>query len=155
MMAVMAILKIPLDMTTIMIFSIALGIVVDDTLHFIHGYSRCCAEGQNTPDAIYNTLHTTGRAMVITTCLLVIAFGANVVSELSNVYRFGLLISMVAILALVSDFVVAPALLTLTRRAPKTAASRKDTGACQWRDNCMPQTALSATETETRALAAD
>jgi len=116
MLSIMAILDIPLDQTSMMIFTIAIGIVVDDTLHFIYQYKKYSEQGYSNQLAIRHTLNTTGRAIFITSCLLFIAFFANSVATLSNVVCFGLLISFVAIAALLADFFVAPALMTVIRR---------------------------------------
>ncbi|NRB38050.1 MAG: MMPL family transporter [Pseudomonadales bacterium] len=116
MLSVMAVFDIPLDSTSIMIFSIAIGIVVDDTLHFIYQYTRYSKEGQSNLQAIENTLLTTGRAIWVTSCILFVAFFVNISATLENVSRFGLLIALVVVLALLADLLLAPALMTVIRR---------------------------------------
>lgn len=109
----MQLLQIPLDMFTILVASIAIGIVVDDTVHFMyhckHNYQRC----GDMPQAIHYALDTSGRAMLTTSTILSIGFAMLMWSDLTNLFNFGMLISITVILALVGDFLLAPALMML------------------------------------------
>ena len=60
----------PIDMMTILIGSIALGLVVDDTIHFMYGYQRNRREGNSTRESIRHVLKNTGVAMMITSVVL-------------------------------------------------------------------------------------
>ncbi len=116
----------PLDMTTIMIGSIAIGMVVDDTLHFMYSVRRYLAKHDDPRRAVRETFQSSGRAMLYTSLILCSAFGANMFATLSNVSRFGFFLALTVALALMSDFLVSPALVMLfAKRAPAEARGRE------------------------------
>jgi predicted RND superfamily exporter protein len=110
---IMGILDIPLDMATILIGSLVLGLVVDDTIHFLHHFRRAFEETSSVEKAVKETLTTTGRALVITSLVLCGGFFIYTTSYLANNIRFGLLTGCAVIFALAADFFLVPALLTL------------------------------------------
>ena len=103
----------PLDMFTMMIGSIAIGLAVDDTIHFFHNFRRYYHETGDVRDAVRHTLLTTGRAMLVTTAVLSIGFFIFMLASMSNIFNFGILTGMAIILALIADFLLAPAMMTL------------------------------------------
>ncbi len=110
---IMGLADIPLDMATILIGSIVLGLVVDDTIHFLHHFRKAYDETGNVYAAVRDTLHTTGRAMVITSLVLSGGFFIYTASFLMSNIRFGWLAGCAVLFALVADFFMVPALLTL------------------------------------------
>ncbi|MCH8844357.1 MAG: MMPL family transporter [SAR324 cluster bacterium] len=113
---VMGFAGIRLDVFNLLIGSIALGIAVDDTIHFFHNFRKYYAEFGNAADATRQTLLTTGRAMIFTTLVLVTGFFLFTLATLNNIIYFGLLTGLTLIFALASDFFLAPALLTLVTK---------------------------------------
>ena len=112
---VMAAVGIHLDVGTVMIGSVALGIVVDDTVHFLVRLRRQADAGRDLDDAIASTISGGGRAIVTTSLTLAAGFGILMLgSFLANVY-FGLITSLIIVLAMVADLVVLPAALRLIR----------------------------------------
>jgi predicted RND superfamily exporter protein len=102
---------IPIDLNNILIGSIAIGIAVDDTIHLMHHYRSSRLDGNGTEAAImYAFLHS-GRAMVLTTVILVFGFMVFSAAEMVNIQRFGMLIALTLVLALFADLIFAPALL--------------------------------------------
>lgn len=116
-MGLMFLLDIPLDMFTILVASIAIGIAVDDTVHFMyhckHNYQRC----GDMPMSIFGALDTSGRAMLTTSAILTIGFSMLMWSDLNNLFNFGMLIGTTVLLALIADFLLAPALMMLFGRS--------------------------------------
>ncbi len=111
---VMGILGLPLDAFTMLIGSIALGLAVDDTVHFMHNFQRYYRlSGGDTLEAITHTIHTAGRAMVVTTIVLSLGFFIFMASDMNNLLNFGGLTGLAIILALFADLMLAPALMTL------------------------------------------
>ena len=100
-------------MATIIIGSLVLGLVVDDTMHFLHHFRRAYDLTHDVADAIRQTLYTTGRALVITSLVLCGGFFIYTTAYLSNNINFGLLSGCAVIFALVADFLLVPSLLTL------------------------------------------
>lgn len=107
---VMGWLGIPLDLMTITIAAIAMGIAVDDTIHYIHRF-REEREIHNYPDAISNTHASVGIAIFYTTLLIVAGFSMLAFSDFVPSILFGLLTSLAMILALLSDLCLLPVLL--------------------------------------------
>lgn len=104
---------IPLDMYTLLIGSIALGLVVDDTIHFMYNFRKYYALTSKVPVAVKMTLETSGLAMLITTIVLSCGAFIFMVSEMRNLQSFGMLTGMTIIFALLADFILAPALMSL------------------------------------------
>jgi predicted RND superfamily exporter protein len=101
-------------MFTMMVASIAIGLAVDDTVHFIYNFKRYYTESGNVRDAVGHTLHPAGRAMLTTSIVLSIGFFLFMFASMNNVFNFGLLVGLAIVLALVGDFFLAPALMALS-----------------------------------------
>lgn len=104
---------INLNTTTIIIFAISLGIAVDDAIHF---FARFVEERQNTGDlkvAILNTYFGAGRAILLTSVLLLLGLSVLTLSEFVPTRQFGLLTGMTIAAAVVADLVILPAILYL------------------------------------------
>ncbi len=114
---VMGIFDMPLDMFTMLIGSIAIGLAVDDTIHFMRNYTRYFAETGDSREAVRHTLQTTGRAMFITTIVLSLGFFIYMFSSMHNLFNFGLLTGLAILTALLADYFLAPALVTLLARS--------------------------------------
>jgi len=112
----MYIMDLPLDMFTLLIGSIAIGLAVDNTIHFIHNFKRYYLESKDSAKAIENTFFTTGKAMVITTLVLSLGFFAYLSANMISVQNFGLLTGSVISFALLSDLLLAPALMIMVAR---------------------------------------
>ncbi len=108
---VMGWLGLPLDLFTMLIGSIAIGLAVDDTIHFMHNYRRYHRDSGDVYQAVHKTLHSSGRAMLITTIVLATGFFLYLFSTMSNLFNFGLLTGFTIIMALLADFLLAPALM--------------------------------------------
>ena len=118
----MAVLGITLDMFTMLVGGVALGLVVDDTVHFMHTFRRCYTETANVRDAVRETLRTTGRALVCTTLVLSAGFLIYIFSSLAGLVRFGSLTAFAIITALLLDVFLSPALMSLLLRKRKAQA---------------------------------
>jgi len=113
---IMAIKPIPLDMFTLLIGSIAIGLAVDDTIHFLHNFRRYYLESGDSAKAIQMTFLTTGKAMVITTIVLALGFYSYMMAQMISVQNFGLLTGTVIVFALLADLLLAPALMMVVAK---------------------------------------
>ncbi len=111
--SLMYIYHIPLDMFTLLIGSIAIGLAVDDTIHFMHNFRRYYLNTKDAVLAVEKTFFTTGKAMVITTIVLSLGFYAYMFGKMASVQNFGFLTGSVIVLALIADLLLAPALMVL------------------------------------------
>lgn len=101
--------NIPLDLMTITIAAVAMGISVDDTIHYVHRYleeQKLGAQG-----AIQRTHLSVGYAVVYTTVIIVVGFSSLVFSQFVPSILFGALTSVAMIVALLTDISILPVLL--------------------------------------------
>jgi predicted RND superfamily exporter protein len=111
---------IPLDLFTLLIGSIAIGLAVDDTIHFMHHFRIRYDIHYDARLAVRETLQTTGRALLTTSIVLSLAFFTYLFASLTNLALFGLLTGFTIVTAFVADIGVAPALMELaTRNLPR------------------------------------
>lgn len=100
-----------IDLTTIMVGAIALGIVVDDTLHILFHYQSFYEKTKDATQAIKQTFTTTGRALMITSIIYSCAALTNTLGSMANIVIFGITLGMITLLALLIDLIVLPAFL--------------------------------------------
>jgi len=115
---------IPLEVFTILIGSIALGLAVDDTIHFMHNFRRYYERSGDAAWATRETLGTTGQALLFTTVVLSSGFFIYMFASMSNLFYFGLLTGITILVAFLADLLLAPALMVIYSRqatAPDTA----------------------------------
>ena len=108
---IMGFANIPIDMANLMIASIALGVAVDDTIHFLHHFKEHYDRHGNVDAAIAHSMTHSGRAMVATSIILTMGFFVYLFATMYSLQRFGLLIGLTVIMALFIDLIGAPALL--------------------------------------------
>ena len=104
-------LRIPLDFMTITIASIAMGIAVDDTIHYIHRYREELRDG-GTDRAVTRSHASVGYAVLYTSVIIVLGFSLLAFSDFVPSILFGLLTALAMSLALVFALTVLPALLS-------------------------------------------
>ena len=121
--AVMGFQDIKLRPTTAMTFAIALGIAVDDTIHFLARFRQEFSKNNNIQLAVKNTLLTTGKAIISTTMVLSLGFAVLYFSELMPNHEFGILATIILVVALIGSILLLPALLILFN--PKIKVSKK------------------------------
>lgn len=118
---------IPLDMFTMLIASIAIGLAVDDTVHFMYNFKRYYLRTDDVRQSVSRTLHTAGRAMLTTSVVLSIGFFIFIFASMNNVFYFGLLTGCAILFALAADFLLAPALMALIVKKNWRSASNMQT----------------------------
>ncbi len=121
-MGAMGPLGIPLDLFTMLVGTIALGLAVDDTMHFLHHYRATRSQGLSVEAAVRATLATMGRPILMTSLVLAAAFAVFLFGSLHNLVQLGALTASAVLLALVANLLLTPALMTAL--APKE--SRKE-----------------------------
>ncbi|MDE0192392.1 MAG: MMPL family transporter [Gammaproteobacteria bacterium] len=107
--------KVGLSLSVVVAMTI--GIVVDDTVHFLSKYRRARREyGRNTEEAIRYAFDTAGRALLTTTVVLVAGFLIFAFSPFVPTAQVGVLTAMIIGFALIADLTLLPALLSTTDR---------------------------------------
>ena len=101
--------------TIAIVGSVTLGIVVDDSVHFLTKYSLAKREkGLGVEDAIKYAFQNVGSALVVTSVILVIGFGVLMLSAFKMNYILGALSALTIALALLIDFTLLPAVLSFS-----------------------------------------
>jgi predicted RND superfamily exporter protein len=118
---VMGAAGIPLDIATVLIGSISLGMGIDYSIHFLSRYRREIAGGRTREEALVETLATTGKAIVINVATVSIGFLALLFGGLIPLQRFGLLIPVTMISSGAAALTLLPAAMLLT----PTGATRR------------------------------
>jgi predicted RND superfamily exporter protein len=111
-------LDIPLNMSTLLVGSMIIGVAVDDTIHFMHQYDRDYSEAGDSEGAIRRTLRSTGSALLVTSLVLTGSFLISLFGRFNGMVHFGVLAAFATVVAFLADVIVAPALVHLTTRPP-------------------------------------
>jgi predicted RND superfamily exporter protein len=110
---VMGWLGISLNVATVMLASVALGVVDDDTIHFISRYRRETREGATTAEAIETATTEEGRAALTTAIVNSCAFAVLTLSEYRPSGWFGGLLALTMVVAFLAEVFILPAMITL------------------------------------------
>jgi len=113
MLGLMGWLDLPLDGFTVMIACIAIGIGVDDTIHYLHHLRGRLRAGDELSAAMTSTTRGVGRALVFTSVMLTLGFWIFCLSDFVGTRNFGLLTGITVMVALAADLLVLPAVLKL------------------------------------------
>lgn len=107
---VMGWLRVPLDLMTITIASIAMGIAVDDTIHYVHRY-REELEDDTSQGAVQRSNQSVGYAMLYTSVIIMLGFSQLAFSDFIPSVQFGLLASLAMAVAVIWNLTLLPVLL--------------------------------------------
>ncbi|MCB1616622.1 MAG: MMPL family transporter [Pseudomonadales bacterium] len=113
---VMGAFNIHLTTATLLTGSIAMGLVVDDTIHFMHNFQRFFQRTGDVKKSVHLTLQTTGKAITFTTIVLSSAFMIFMLNEVIEWAYFGLVTGLCIMIALLADIMLSPALVALLHR---------------------------------------
>ena len=120
----MAYLGLPLDMSTMMIGSIAIGIGIDYAIHFVERYRLEFARDRDARRALEHTFTHTGAGISYNALALTLGFGVLWLSTFKGLNTFGSLVALTMIVSATSAFTVIPAILLLWK--PKFLNSTKE-----------------------------
>ena len=109
--------KIPLDIASAMIASIAIGIGIDYAIHFFNRYKEELAFGKSVEEAIRITISNTGQAILYNAAAVGLGFLVLVFSSMPPLGRFGWLIALTMFFSSTASMTVLPALLFLRDRS--------------------------------------
>lgn len=110
-------LGIRLDVATVMVASVTLGMIVDDTIHMLLAFRHGLAQSGDPRAALRHGLDVAGRPMVFTSLVLSAGFGSLLLSDFQPTAHFGLLVGVAVASAMAADLFMLPAGLFLCTRA--------------------------------------
>lgn len=109
---VMGFTEIPLKPSTILVFSIAFGISVDDTIHFLAKYRQeLIANGWKINKAVFAALRETGISMFYTSIVLFFGFSVFMSSNFGGTQALGGLVAVTLLMAMLANLILLPSLL--------------------------------------------
>ncbi len=118
-------LGITLDYFKLMIATVAIGIAVDDTIHMMSRFYHEFDRRGNYQEALLAAMSDVGRALVITSVVLIAGFMVFTLSVMDSQKWFGILLSTTIFVALISDFFVMPALVLVFKPFGKESAKER------------------------------
>jgi CRP-like cAMP-binding protein len=104
-------LGIELSMVTSLIASIAIGLAVDDTIHYLARYNQEFRKDLDEERAIRDTLHHVGRPITFTTITICVGFSVLIFSSFKPTAIFGVMMVITSLSALVADLILLPSLI--------------------------------------------
>ena len=113
---IMAAVEIPLDPGTVMIATVALGLVVDDTSHLLYALKHERLRGHAFSAALARAVSTAGRAILLTSLVLVLCFAVLLLGRFSPSYYFGVTMIFIVASALFVDLALFPIAATAMQR---------------------------------------
>lgn len=119
--AVMGFFRIPLSLSTAVVFAISFGIVVDDTIHFLSQFKLEMQSGKSRLFAIKAAINSSGQAILLTTIILTSGFLMFCFSNFNTSFYMGLFVSISFITALMADLLLLPLLIILWYRSPRNS----------------------------------
>ena len=108
--ALLSLMGRDLQVSNIVSFTVAIGLAVDDTIHFVARYREERLAGHSHQLAMQRTMLGAGHAIVLTSILLICGFGLLSTSELTSTFYFGILTAITLISAIFADLLLLPAM---------------------------------------------
>jgi uncharacterized protein len=123
---IMGYFHIPIKPSTILVFSIAFGISVDDTIHFLAKYRQELKHrAWDLNGCVLNALKETGLSMFYTSIVLFFGFNMFSLSQFGGTQALGLLVSLTLLVAMVTNLILLPSLLLTLQRKVTTKSFRE------------------------------
>ncbi|MFV0378125.1 MAG: efflux RND transporter permease subunit [Mangrovibacterium sp.] len=124
--AIMGFTGIPIKASTILVFSIAFGISVDNTIHFLAKYRQeLSITGWDIQKSVRIALNETGVSMMYTFVVLFFGFGVYSISDFGGTAALGILVSLTLLVAIASNLILLPSLLIGLERLTTTRSFRE------------------------------
>ncbi|MBU3915567.1 MMPL family transporter [bacterium] len=112
---------LPIDLFTVLLGGVSLGLAVDDTVHFLYNFQRFFQETGDVRESVKMTIDHIGRAILFTTVSIAGGFFVFQSSNMANIANFGLIIGITLIFAFIADLFISPALMAAVFRSKQTS----------------------------------
>ena len=113
--SIMGYLDIPLDLMTMAIMPMILGIAVDDTIHFTNHTKYLFEKEKSYEHAIFGTLYSIGKTLAMTTIILSATFLVYLICNIDAILRLGVLAAIGLLAALAADYLMTPVLIYISK----------------------------------------
>ncbi len=119
--AMLVIFGYPLQLASVIVFTICLGLAVDDTIHYLNRFKREFDAHGEVRTALRRASHSVGSALIVSTLVLLAGFGSVIASEIPTSRLFASLACTAMVAALLGDLLFLPALLAVfVKDSPKS-----------------------------------
>jgi predicted RND superfamily exporter protein len=108
-----------INIGNVIVFAVCLGIAVDDTIHFIANYKIKRNKGMDTEKALRGTIAQTGKALILTTIMLILGFGLFILGDFVPNQKFGLYCAIILFLAIFADLILLPSVILAVAKKDK------------------------------------
>lgn len=102
---------VPIKPSTVLVFSVALGITIDVTIRFLVSYGQELKHESSISGTVRKTIHETGLSIIYTSVILITGFGVFALSHFDGTKSLGYLTSLTLLLAMITNLTLQPALL--------------------------------------------
>jgi predicted RND superfamily exporter protein len=127
---IMGWMDIPIKPSTVLVFSVALGITIDVTIRFLVSYKHELKMYKDDVQAtVRHTIHDTGLSIIYTSLILIAGFGVFILSNFDGTKSLGFLTSLTLLLAMVTNLTLQPAMLLWLNKAGR---GKKKIQSSQW-----------------------
>ncbi|MCC6186557.1 MAG: MMPL family transporter, partial [Chitinophagaceae bacterium] len=121
---IMGWMNIPIKPSTVLVFSVALGITIDVTIRFLVSYKHeLKVHKDNVSETVKHTLYDTGLSIIYTSLILIAGFGVFALSNFDGTKSLGFLTSFTLLLAMITNLTLQPAMLLWLNKAGRDKAS--------------------------------
>lgn len=110
---IMGLFNIPLNTATALIAAVAIGIAVDDTIHFLTEFKQDFVKGADVRKAVKETIQNKGSGIILSSLILTIGFGVMIFSSFVPTIYFGLLSAVIMLTALIGDTLILPSAILI------------------------------------------
>lgn len=114
---------VKLDVATVLIAAVSLGIAIDDSIHFLHAYTRQLSRGKSVSIALKSALDSVGKPILITSLVLICGFLSMVNSTFVPLVYLGIFFSVNVMIAYLADVILIPAFMSLFRTSMRQNSS--------------------------------
>lgn len=108
---IMGLFEIPLKPSTVLIFGIAFGIAIDNTIHYLAKYRQDRKMGLSVHDSVMLSLDDTGQGIIYTSLILLCGFSIFIASSFGSTIALGVLTSLTLFIAMFSNLLFLPAMV--------------------------------------------
>ncbi|KAA9325865.1 MMPL family transporter [Hymenobacter busanensis] len=122
---VMGVCGVPMKVSTSIIFTIAFGIAVDDTIHFISKLRLMLGKEPTVQRAVSHTYRLAGKAVIVTSLILVGGFSTLLFSSFDGTFYVGLLIGLTLLVGVVAELTLLPILILAVYKKPRVGRARQ------------------------------
>lgn len=118
--------NIPIKPSTVLVFSVALGITIDVTIRFLVNFKQELKHDKDIASTVKKTIHDTGLSIIYTSLILITGFGVFILSQFDGTKSLGMLTSLTLLVAMIANLTLQPALLLWMDKVVKEKSSATD-----------------------------